>query len=92
VALRSRNGVDLVGWFPELAGLATALGDHAAVLDGEVVAIDPEGRPSFEALQQRMASRVGPERGAGRAAGRRGAAAPPSPTWPSICCGWTAGC
>jgi bifunctional non-homologous end joining protein LigD len=83
LALRSRNGVDMAGWFPELAGLATALGDHAAVLDGEVVAIDPEGRPSFEALQQRMAA---------RADRRRGAAAPPSPTWPSICCGWTAGC
>jgi bifunctional non-homologous end joining protein LigD len=64
LALRSRNGVDMAGWFPELAGLAGALGEHAAVLDGEVVAFDPAGRPSFEALQQRMAGRVGRRRGA----------------------------
>ena len=64
LALRSRNGVDMAGWFPELAGLAGALGEHAGVLDGEVVAFDPEGRPSFEALQQRMASRVGRRRSA----------------------------
>jgi bifunctional non-homologous end joining protein LigD len=63
LALRSRNGVDMAGWFPELGGLAGALGDHAVVLDGEVVAFDG-GRPSFEALQQRMASRVGRRRGA----------------------------
>jgi hypothetical protein len=56
--------VDMAGWFPELGGLAGALGEHAAVLDGEVVAFDAEGRPSFEALQQRMASRVGRRRGA----------------------------
>jgi bifunctional non-homologous end joining protein LigD len=64
LALRSRNGVDMAGWFPELAGLARALGDHAAVLDGEVVAFDADGRPSFEALQQRMAGRAGRRRGA----------------------------
>jgi bifunctional non-homologous end joining protein LigD len=57
--LRSRNGVDMAGWFPELAPLAEALGGHAAVLDGEVVAIDPAGRPSFEALQRRMGDRAG---------------------------------
>jgi DNA ligase D-like protein (predicted ligase) len=64
LALRSRNGVDMAGWFPELAGLAGTLGDHAGVLDGEVVAFDPDGRPSFEALQQRMAARAGRRRGA----------------------------
>jgi bifunctional non-homologous end joining protein LigD len=64
LALRSRNGVDMAGWFPELAGLAGTLGDHAGVLDGEVVAFDPAGRPSFEALQQRMAARAGRRRGA----------------------------
>ena len=64
LALRSRNGVDMAGWFPELAGLATALGDRAGVLDGEVVALDDHGRPSFGALQQRMAGRAGRRRGA----------------------------
>jgi bifunctional non-homologous end joining protein LigD len=56
--LRSRHGVDMAGWFPELAPLATALGGRACVLDGEVVAFDPAGRPSFEALQHRMTSRA----------------------------------
>jgi bifunctional non-homologous end joining protein LigD len=64
LALRSHNGVDMAGWLPELAGLAGALGDHAAVLNGEVVAVDPEGRPSFEDLQQRLAARAGRRRGA----------------------------
>lgn len=64
LTLRSRNGVDMAGWFPELAGLAGALGRHAGVLDGEVVAFDAGGRPSFEALQQRMAGRAGRRRGA----------------------------
>jgi DNA ligase D-like protein (predicted ligase) len=64
LALRSRNGVDMGGWFPELAGLAGALGDHGCVLDGEVVAFDGTGRPSFEALQQRMGNRAGRRRGA----------------------------
>lgn len=61
--LRSRNGVDMAGWFPELAQLADALGDHACVLDGEVVAFDGTGRPSFEALQHRMSNRARRPRG-----------------------------
>ena len=34
--------------------MGRALGSHSAVLDGEIVALDSGGRPSFEALQQRM--------------------------------------
>jgi bifunctional non-homologous end joining protein LigD len=64
LVLRSRQGVDMAGWFPELAGLAAALHGHAAVLDGEVLALDNHGRPSFEALQQRMGNRAGRRRGA----------------------------
>src|SRR5215212_7322899 len=64
LALRSRNGVDMAGWFPELAGLAEGLGGRGSVLDGEVVAFDDRGRPSFEALQRRMAGRAGRRRGA----------------------------
>src|SRR5215218_1299560 len=64
LALRSRNGVDMAGWFPELGGLAGAVGGRGAVLDGEVVAFDDRGRPSFEALQQGMAGRAGRRRGA----------------------------
>jgi DNA ligase D-like protein (predicted ligase) len=75
--LRSRNGVDMADWFPELGGLAGALGGRDGVLDGEVVAIDQAGRPSFEALQARMAGhrgRPGPETLQRRQGRRRGAA------------------
>jgi len=54
VRLRSSNGNDITGRYPELQALADALEDHAVVLDGEVVAFDEEGRPSFGLLQQRM--------------------------------------
>ena len=40
--------------YPELRGLGEALGSLQAVLDGEIVAFDDGGRPSFEALQPRM--------------------------------------
>jgi bifunctional non-homologous end joining protein LigD len=63
VRLRSRQGVDMTGWFPELTGLPAALEGHAAVLDGEVVALDADGRPDFEALQRRMGTRAGVRRG-----------------------------
>ncbi len=52
--LTSRNGNDLTPAYPELAGLADALGRTAVVLDGEIVALDDRGRASFQRLQQRM--------------------------------------
>ncbi|HTW11240.1 MAG TPA: DNA ligase D [Solirubrobacteraceae bacterium] len=52
--LMSRNGNDITGAYPELRGLNAALGSHEAVLDGEIVAFDRNGRPSFQALQSRM--------------------------------------
>jgi bifunctional non-homologous end joining protein LigD len=54
VRLRSSNGNDITGRYPELQSLAEVLEDHAVVLDGEVVAFDDAGRPSFGRLQQRM--------------------------------------
>jgi bifunctional non-homologous end joining protein LigD len=48
VRARSRRGLDLVGRFPELATLDVPDG---VVLDGEVVAFDDTGHPSFSALQ-----------------------------------------
>ncbi|KQM82255.1 ATP-dependent DNA ligase [Agromyces sp. Leaf222] len=49
----SRNGNDVTARYPELAGLPRALrGD--ALVDGELVALDDDGRPSFELLQSRM--------------------------------------
>jgi bifunctional non-homologous end joining protein LigD len=52
--LRTRNGADVTAGYPELAGLADALGGVPAVLDGEIVAYDAAGRVSFGALQPRM--------------------------------------
>ena len=52
--LESRNGNDITPRYPELRDLGRALGSHEAVLDGEVVAFDEEGRPSFQRLQGRM--------------------------------------
>lgn len=51
--LRSRTGNDLTATYPELGELATLLTGHAAVLDGEIVALDGDGRSSFGRLQNR---------------------------------------
>ncbi|MEV0591515.1 non-homologous end-joining DNA ligase [Nonomuraea cavernae] len=45
-----RHGVDYTRRYPEISGF----GVKNAVLDGEVVALDRRGRPSFERLQRRM--------------------------------------
>ena len=52
--LESRNLNDVTRQYPEAAAVGEALTGHSAVLDGEVVAFDEEGRPSFERLQGRM--------------------------------------
>jgi bifunctional non-homologous end joining protein LigD len=54
VELRGRNGSDFTPRYPEVRELARALGSRRIVLDGEVVALDEQGRPSFERLQSRM--------------------------------------
>ena len=52
--LESRNLKEVTIRYPEIGPMADALAGHAAVLDGEVVAFDEQGRPSFERLQHRM--------------------------------------
>ena len=52
--LLTRNRNDVSDAYPELQGLARALDQHSAILDGEIVALDRDGRPSFQALQKRM--------------------------------------
>ena len=52
--LHSRNLLDLTPRYPEVGRLNRALSHHRAILDGEIVALDAEGRPSFGALQRRM--------------------------------------
>jgi bifunctional non-homologous end joining protein LigD len=53
VTLQSRNGNDLTGRFPTVArALARAVKTPECVLDGEVCALDEEGRSSFSVMQQ----------------------------------------
>ncbi len=68
VLLRARSGQDITAAYPELAPLATALGPTAAVLDGEVLALDEQGRADFQLLQSRMGLAHAPGRAAHRAA------------------------
>ncbi|MBA2506036.1 MAG: DNA ligase [Thermoleophilaceae bacterium] len=52
--LESRTGRDQTKQYPELRALGRELGSHSAVLDGEIVALDEQGRPSFQRLQGRI--------------------------------------
>src|SRR5690349_20057427 len=54
VRITARSGSDFTSRYPELHGLASALEGRDAVLDGEIVACDEHGVPSFERLQERM--------------------------------------
>ena len=54
VTLRSRRGLDVSAQYPALARAIAAQPVSSAILDGEIVALDEHGRPSFERLQQRM--------------------------------------
>lgn len=54
VRVRSRSGRDQTAQYPELGALVDAVAASRAVLDGEIVALDDAGRPSFSLLQPRM--------------------------------------
>ncbi|HEX6212492.1 MAG TPA: DNA polymerase ligase N-terminal domain-containing protein, partial [Methylomirabilota bacterium] len=54
VALHGRAGQDFTARYPELVTALRALPLERFVLDGEVVALDEAGRPSFQRLQNRM--------------------------------------
>jgi bifunctional non-homologous end joining protein LigD len=60
LGLTSRKGTDITVRYPEVARLPEGLAGHDAVVDGEIVAMDEQGRPDFGALQNRM-HRTGPE-------------------------------
>ena len=53
VELRSRKNKDLAGMYPGLAASGSRLDADQAVVDGEIVALDAQGSPSFQALQHR---------------------------------------
>ena len=53
--LYSRNNNDITATFPELpSAVLDALRGRNAIVDGEIVALDAKGRPSFSRLQRRM--------------------------------------
>jgi bifunctional non-homologous end joining protein LigD len=54
VKLMSRSGEEITPRYPEIHAMGRALGSREVILDGEIVALDNKGRPSFEQIQQRM--------------------------------------
>jgi bifunctional non-homologous end joining protein LigD len=72
VRLWTRNRQDAARYFPDLAEASGWIDAREAIVDGEVVALDEEGRPRFSLLQDRTGIRTG------RAPGtrRRGEPAP----------------
>ena len=50
--LQSSNGLDVTAKYPELARFPEAVNAPSAIIDGELVVLDPDGRPSFEMLQR----------------------------------------
>jgi DNA ligase D-like protein (predicted ligase) len=55
VQIRSRNDKDLTSTYPSVAAYGRRLQADQVVLDGEIVAVDANGHPSFQALQHRAA-------------------------------------
>lgn len=53
VQLKYRSGRDATDTFPEIAASVAALPVDSAVIDGEVVVLTDEGKPSFSLLQRR---------------------------------------
>jgi len=67
VRLVSRNQNELTARYPELKDLPDFLKANNAILDGEVVALDEDGRASFSLMQQRTGFRAGGRRAAVKA-------------------------
>jgi len=67
VRLVSRNQNELTGRYPELKDMPEYVKAKTAILDGEVVALDDEGRASFSLMQQRTGFRPGGHRIAAKA-------------------------
>ncbi|GAA3762067.1 ATP-dependent DNA ligase [Microbacterium kribbense] len=52
--LYARSGTDVTARYPELSGVDARLAAASAVVDGEIIALDARGVPSFTRLQNRM--------------------------------------
>ena len=62
VRLMSRTQNDLTAQFQELGSLPRFVRAERAILDGEIAALDEEGRPSFSLMQQRTGFQAGKRR------------------------------
>jgi len=56
LTVRSRRGRDVTAEYPQFEALAADLADHHVILDGEAVALDAAGVPSFGEMQNRARS------------------------------------
>ncbi|MEP6915744.1 MAG: non-homologous end-joining DNA ligase [Acidobacteriota bacterium] len=56
IRIRSRSDKEMTATYPSVAEAGRRLRADRAVVDGEVVAVDASGRPSFQALQHRSAN------------------------------------
>ncbi len=54
LTLRARSGTDITARYPELTDVDPGFGPDPLVVDGEIVALDASGAPSFSRLQNRM--------------------------------------
>jgi bifunctional non-homologous end joining protein LigD len=50
----SRSQLEMTGQYPELANIASCIKAKEAILDGEIVALNEKGVPSFQLLQPRL--------------------------------------
>ncbi len=57
--LVSRNQNDLTVQFPEISDVPKFVKSERAIVDGEIVALDEQGRPSFSLMQQHTGFRAG---------------------------------
>ncbi|MGH2512390.1 MAG: DNA ligase D, partial [Candidatus Limnocylindrales bacterium] len=59
VTIHTRNGKDAAAYFPGLLSPPDWIDAREAIVDGEVVALDPDGRPDFGLLQERLGVKFG---------------------------------
>jgi bifunctional non-homologous end joining protein LigD len=55
----SRNQIEMTPQYPELSDVPTQIDAKEAILDGEIVALDQDGMPKFQLLQNKLRIRSG---------------------------------